>query len=120
VECPTAPFYLSYHTNQNPLGYLVGYLFAIALVATNGNPGPIGYPGSVLRSTSVREMTSLRRVGCSPVKCQINSNRYILVFKSPQHTLPKKVTKKKYILEIEPLLKKSRGAKRALQAPILR
>jgi hypothetical protein len=27
--------------NSKPLGYLVGYLFAIALLAMNGGPGPI-------------------------------------------------------------------------------
>jgi hypothetical protein len=52
----------------------------------------VGYPGKVLRSTAVREMTSLRRLQFS----QINSHRHVWVFKSPQHTLPKEVTKKHY------------------------
>jgi hypothetical protein len=49
----------------------------------------LGYPGSVLRSTAVRKMASLRRLQFG----QIKSHRYIWVIKSPQHTLPKKVTK---------------------------
>jgi hypothetical protein len=51
-----------------------------------------GYPGSVLRSAAVREMTSSRRLQFG----QINSHRIVWMFKSPQHTLPKKVTKKHY------------------------
>jgi hypothetical protein len=70
-----------------------------------------GYPGRALRSTAAREMTPLRRSQLS----QINSHRHVWVFKSPQHTLPKKVTKN--IVEIEPLLKKPRGLKRDLVSP---
>ena len=53
-------------------------------------PVPDGYPTSVLRSAAVREMTSLRRLQFG----QINSHRRVWVSKSPQHTLPKEVTKK--------------------------
>jgi hypothetical protein len=33
-------FFIS-DVNQYPLGYLAGYLFAMALLAINGDPGPI-------------------------------------------------------------------------------
>ena len=49
-------------------------------------------PYTVLRSTAVPQMTSLRRLQFG----QINSHRYIWVFKSPECTPPEKVTKKHY------------------------
>jgi hypothetical protein len=74
-----------------------------------------GYPGSVLRSTAAREIAPLRRLQF----VQINSHWHVWMFKSPQHTLPKKITKKN-IMEIEPLLKELRVLKCVLQAPDLR
>jgi hypothetical protein len=40
VPCGT-PFISDANANQKPLGYLVGYLFAITLLFINGGPGLI-------------------------------------------------------------------------------
>ena len=63
-----------------------GTSVALNQIPPLGNEGwhaSVGYPISALRSTAVREMTPLRR-------------SQFWVFKSPQHTLPKKVAKKNY------------------------
>ena len=74
-----------------------------------------GYPASVLRSTAVPEVASLRRLQFG----QINSHRYVWVFKSPQHTPPKQVIKKYYGIRTT-TIKETTRYKAGLQAPILR